>query len=178
MDRPDKAKNFADDAAKDGYRDVKLTLLYPKSDPQAEKAMNLVRDQVKEAGILLDLQPMDTAALRDAVEKTQNYDLAYYHYDFTSEAYSLKPLFEQGNYLNYPPEAQLQAKFIEMLSHRDFSEIERPAHHIHGIFQTKVPFIPLWQLDTVVVYSNNLKPGPIDPLLLFPGVEEWRLEKK
>ena len=41
-----------------------------------------------------------------------------------------------------------------------------------------MPLIPLWQLDTVVVHHATLKPGPIDPLLLFPGVEEWRLEKK
>ena len=140
--------------------------------------MTLLRDQVKEVGILLDLQPMDTAALRLAVENTHNYDLAYYHFDFGSEVYSLKPLFEPGNYLNYPPDAQLQSKFGEMVGHRDFSEIQRPARHIHGIFQTQVPFIPLWQLDTVVVYTGSLKPGPIDPLLLFPGVEEWRLEKK
>jgi peptide/nickel transport system substrate-binding protein len=178
LDRLDKAKTFADLAAKDGFRDVKLTLRYPQNDSQAEKAMTVLRDQVKEVGIILDLQKMDAVAMRNAVEQVRDYDLAYYHYDFASEVYSLKPLFEQGNYFNYPPDAQLQAKFGDMLGHRDFSEIQRPARHIHGIFQTQMPFVPLWQLDTVVVYSSNLKPGPIDPLLLFPGVEEWRLEKK
>jgi hypothetical protein len=99
---------------------------------------------------------MDTAALRDAVEKTQGYDLAYYHFDYASEAYSLKPLFEQGNYLNYPPNSQLQAKFGEMLSHMDFSEIQRPARNIHGIFQKQMNYLHYNIKNTLIGKSDIL----------------------
>jgi peptide/nickel transport system substrate-binding protein len=181
FDRPDKAKDFADQAAQDGYKDMKFTLVFPKGDAQVAKAMALIHDQMKEIGIEIELKPLEPAELRETVEKTQSYDLAYYHYDYPSELYWLKPLFEQGgklNYMNLPIDSELESLFGKELSHRQFSEMQRPAQSIHGIFQEKMPFVPLWQLDTVAAYHNSLKPGAIDPLLLFPGVEEWRIEKQ
>jgi ABC-type transport system substrate-binding protein len=175
------AKDKADDAAKDGYKDVKLTLVFPKNDAQVAKAMGLVRDEMKEIGVVIDLQPLEPAALRETVEKTQSYDLAYYSYDYSSELYSLKPLFEPGGkhkYMNLPINGQLESLFGQALSHRQFSEVQRPTQSIHGVFQNQMPFIPLWQLDSLAAYHNSLKPGAFDPLLLFPGVEEWRMEKK
>jgi len=68
--------------------------------------------------------------------------------------------------------------FGKQVSHRQFTEMQQPAQLIHGLFRTKMPFIPLWQLDSLAAYHNSLRPGTIDPLLLFPGVEEWRMEKK
>jgi ABC-type transport system substrate-binding protein len=181
FDRADKAKDFADQAAQAGYKDVPLTLAYPKNDAQAARAMALVRDEIKDIGIQIELQPLEPAALRDTVEKTQIYDLAYYHYDYPSDLYWLKPLFEQGgklNYMNLPTDSELERQFGMELSHRQFSEMQGPARSIHGIFEAQMPFVPLWQLDNLAAYHNSLKPGTIDPLLLFPGVEEWRMEKK
>jgi len=181
FDRPDMAKDFADQAAQAGFKDVKLSLVFPKNDAPAAKAMGLVREQMKDIGVEIDLQPLEPAALRETVEKTQSYDLAYYYYDYPSEIYWLKPLFERGGKLNYmgvPADSELESYFGKQLSHRQFSEMQQPAQLIHGLFRTKMPFIPLWQLDSLAAYHNSLRPGTIDPLLLFPGVEEWRMEKK
>jgi peptide/nickel transport system substrate-binding protein len=180
LDRLDKAKHFADQAGAEGYKDLKLGLLYPKNDAPAAKAMAMVRDAMKEIGVEIDLQPLDLASLREAVEKTQNFDLAYYRYDYSSEVYWLKPLFEPGgkyNYMNIPADSLLDHLFGEALSHRQFSEVQTSTRSIHGLFQTQMPFIPLWQLDAQAAYHKSLKPGPMDPLLLFPGIEEWRMER-
>jgi ABC-type transport system substrate-binding protein len=160
---------------------VTLSLAYSKNDADAAKAMTLIREEMKDIGITLDLQPLEPAALRETVEKTHSYDLAYYYYDFPSAVYSLSPLFEPGgkyNYMNLPIESRWERSFKQALSHRQFSEIQHDTQLIDVLFQNEMPFIPLWQLDSLAAYHNSLKPGPIDPLLLFPGVQEWRMEKK
>jgi hypothetical protein len=42
----------------------------------------------------------------------------------------------------------------------------------------KMPFIPLWQLDVLVVRQEDVRTVPFDPLLVFTDVEQWKLEKK
>jgi peptide/nickel transport system substrate-binding protein len=180
LDRADKAKQFAALADKELVKKLSLTVLYDKGDAAAAKALALLRDQVKaEIGTELQLEARDPAALRDAVEKSRNYDLAYYHFDFASDSYWLKPLFDQPvNWFNYAPDSQLERYFGQVLSHRDFSEVEGEARSIHGHFVHQMPFIPLWQLDTVVAFHSSLKPGSIDPLHPIAGIEAWRMEKK
>jgi peptide/nickel transport system substrate-binding protein len=180
LDRGDKAKQFAARADKDLIKKINLTVLYDKSDAAGAKALSLLREQVMaEIGVELQLEAREPAALREAVEKSRNYDLAYYHFDFASDSYWLKPLFDQPvNWFNYPTDSQLERLFGQVLSHRDFNEIEGEARSIHGHFVLQMPFIPLWQLDTVVAFHNSVKPGSIDPLHPFAGIETWRMEKK
>jgi ABC-type transport system substrate-binding protein len=164
-----------------------LSLKYPNNDIQVGKAMEALRAQLqKELGITLKLQALPPAALRLDVEGTQRYDLAYYHYDYGSEMYWLLPLFQPTgigginctNYFNYVNDGALMAQFQQINVRCDFKEVQKCDHVLHGMFFDKMPFIPLWQLDTFAVLHPNLQTVPFDPLLVFSDVERWALEKK
>src|SRR5262249_46793106 len=103
-----------------------LKLKYPKGDPILEKALEDLCAQVKSStGIGLELSPCDPIQLRQDVERTQSYDLAYYHYDFPDETYWLGPLLG--------PRAAGGDSNIFNFTDTDEKEIQRPletvTHH-------------------------------------------------
>jgi ABC-type oligopeptide transport system substrate-binding subunit len=122
--------------------------------------------------------------LREAVELTHTYELAYYHHDYPSEAYWLWPLFDPrglengGNYLGYANDAELERWFREAMGHRHFPKVQEYTRLIHGAVESKMLLIPLWQLDTVVALHRNLKPTALDPLTVFTDIEHWRLDHR
>jgi ABC-type oligopeptide transport system substrate-binding subunit len=131
-----------------------------------------------------ELLPVDPHALREDVEKKKDYDLAYYSYDYPSESYSLGSLLDQNNYFNFRDEGafELQSLFNQIQNHRDFKELKTLTQAVHDRFINRsMPFIPLWQLDTFIVHTRSLSISPKDikdPLLVFPGVEDWVLERQ
>jgi peptide/nickel transport system substrate-binding protein len=172
-------------AAGAAMEEAELSLKYANNDMQAGKAMEALRGQLLEQiGIKLKLEPLPPADLRLAVEGTQRYELAYYHYDYGSEMYWLWPLFKPSgvgtgtNYLNYLNDGALTAQFLQINVRCEFKEVQKCNHVLHGMFFDKMPFIPLWQLDTFAVLHPNLQTVPFDPLLVFSDVERWTLEKK
>ena len=86
-----------------------ISLKYHDDDPRVAEAMKAVQDQVKkEIGIDLDLQPLPPKKLREDVEGSHNYELAYYHYDYPADAFWLWPLLDPhatgthgSNFLGY-----------------------------------------------------------------------------
>ena len=194
----DVAKSRIEKAREAGLTNLKLSLKYPNDDPRVEKAMQAVREQVqKEIGVELELQALPPHELRDAVEGAHAYDLAYYHYDYPTDAFWLWPLFDpqaretrDSNYLGYYTDSGLQQQFGEVLAHRDFPQVQKATHVLHELIFDRMPFIPLWQLDTHIAGSKDLqfdthvaltpdlKAVPFDPLLVFTDIDRWRLEKK
>jgi ABC-type oligopeptide transport system substrate-binding subunit len=121
------------------------------------------------------------------VERTHNYELAYYHYDHPSEAYWIAPLFDLdpgatgsngSNYLGFI-DGELQSMFVQAQNYRDFNEVRQATNIIHRMLYEKMPLIPLWQLDTFLAHRNgvNLERADIDPLLIFNDVEHWTKER-
>jgi ABC-type transport system substrate-binding protein len=170
-----------------------LTLKYPDNDPRIEKACEDIRDQVaKNAGINLQLLARSPRQLATEVEGDFDYQLAYYHFDYGSDAYWLWPMFNPerqalepygGNFLGYHNDGALVKKFRLAMNHREFSKVQEYTREIHELLYEKMPFIPLWQLDTLVVLNQDLKPvglepKRVDPLHLLSNVEEWKLENK
>ncbi len=41
-----------------------------------------------------------------------------------------------------------------------------------------MPLIPLWQLHRHLAVHPQVAAVGLDPLLVFPNIEEWRLESK
>ncbi|HLN30742.1 MAG TPA: ABC transporter substrate-binding protein [Gemmataceae bacterium] len=174
----------------------KLTLKYPKvgedDDPTIASACAAIHDQLHEVGIEVELQPRTPHELRHDVEVLHDYDLAYYHYDYPDESYCLWPLFDngavgqgEGNYLGYQNDSNLQSLLHSAMNHRQLAKVQEVAHQIHILMYERMPFIPLWQLDTHLAIHDNLKiPGltdesastsSIDPLLIFDNAQRWRL---
>jgi ABC-type transport system substrate-binding protein len=182
----DVAKSHIEKAKEAGLNGVKLSLKYPNDDPRVKTAMEAVKEQVqKEVGVDLDLQALPPRQLREDVEGAHDYELAYYHYDYPTDAFWLWPLFDPratdtrgSNYLGYRNDAALEKQFGEVLARRDFPQVQKATHILHELVFDRMPFIPLWQLDTHVAMSRDLKTVPFNPLLVFTDIEQWRLEKK
>jgi peptide/nickel transport system substrate-binding protein len=167
----------------------KLSLKFPDDDPRVKRACEAIRDQVAALGIglQLELEPKPPRQLHDEVEVGHDFELAYYHYDYPTEAYWLWPLFNPNakaldrggkNFLGYQNDGQLESLFIRSMAYRDFQEVQRLTQEIHAYLHQKMPLIPLWQLDTHLAIHDDLKPVRLDPLLVFTDVEQWKLEKK
>ncbi|HTU17098.1 MAG TPA: ABC transporter substrate-binding protein, partial [Gemmataceae bacterium] len=162
-----------------------LTLKYPQDQPGLDEAMKDLCGQVKAlTGIVLEPTPCDPYQLREDVEQRQNYDLAYYHYDFPDESYWLAPLLgppprTAGNknmfQLANPTITDVLAK---MESYRDFTEVRKCQWELHQQLRKEMPFIPLWQLDPLLAYRRNVRPAALDSQLVFRNIEEWRMHHR
>jgi ABC-type oligopeptide transport system substrate-binding subunit len=166
-------------------KNLSLTLKCPADDPQVGLAMDALAAAVKkEIEVDVKVERMAPRDLRVAVEETHSYDLAYYCYDFPSDAYWLWPLFDpagieprQGNYLGYVDDT-LGRYLGQMKDRRDPRELQKLAYFAHQRIFEKMPLIPLWQLDRHIAYAAGIKPVPFDPLLVFGDVDRWRKEMK
>lgn len=162
---------------------ARLTLLYPSGDPRLAKAMEALRDQVRATtGVELEPKAMEPHQLREEVEVSNAYDLAYYHYDFPDETYWLKPLLGspgggRENYLGAqggPALNQLQ----EAMARRQFAEVRKHTWLAHAQLLQEMPLVPLWQLDPLAALSADLEAVPFDPLLVFPDVDRWSVQRR
>ncbi len=173
------------EGVRQSLRKVRLTLKYPDGDEAVKDACTRIRDQVQSAtGFEIVLVPRTRRELHKDVELEHDYDLAYYSYDYPSEAYCLWPLFnpdsrarERGgsNFLGYHNDGSMESWFHRALGHREFAKVRECTHKIHAEMWAKMPLIPLWQLDTVVAVHKDLTPVRMDPLLIFTDVERWKL---
>jgi ABC-type oligopeptide transport system substrate-binding subunit len=191
---PDEAKAQARQAVKQAGEPITLKLKYAAHDQATRAALQYLCTSVNnelriDDKTFIELQAVEVAAtqLREDVEKSHNYQLAYYHYDYPSEAFWLAPLFDSratdingSNYLGYTDDGDLQAQLARAQSRRDFSEVQQSMRLVHRMLEQKMPLIPLWQLDTFLAHrqSLNLKDASVDPLLIFNDAEEWKLDRK
>ena len=177
----DRAKNLSVGVEKPAG----LTLKYPQGDTAVDEAMKDLCAQVKSlTGVVLSPTPCDPYQLREDVEGTQNYDLAYYHYDFPDESYWLAPL------LGPPPGGDGSKKMFRFTnadlakllagteSYRDFDMVAEYQWLIHKLLLKEMPFIPLWQLDPLLAYRRDVQPAALDLQLVFRDIEEWRLRRR
>jgi ABC-type transport system substrate-binding protein len=183
----ERAKNLAEQAKQllGGY--PRLTLKYPDDDPDVATACQAIRDQVQAlTHITLDLQARAPRDLWADVQESHDFDLAYYHWDYPSEAYWLWPLFdpratERGglNFLGYTNDSALEQLFRKTMARRDFARVQDFTYQVHRHLYDMMPLIPLWQLDSFVAVHDSLKTsGDFDPAHIFSGVEKWTLEKR
>jgi peptide/nickel transport system substrate-binding protein len=188
----EKARSFLGAAQKDGIVKVELTLKYPNDDPHVEMACREIARQLAALGesvqcpVTLKLIGLPPHQLREALER-RDYQLAYHHVDYGSEAYWLWPLFDNSpqalaeggsNYLGYANDGVLVSLFRRAMAHRDFSRVRELSHDIHARLFETMPLIPLWQLDTHLAVHPDLTPSQLDPLLVFGGVAHWKLKER
>jgi ABC-type oligopeptide transport system substrate-binding subunit len=178
------------DAARKKVPPMPLTLKYPDGDPVLDKAMEALRAQVREAtkdatgnfaGIELQLEKRDLRGLKEDVEVLQSYDLAYTYYDFPAETFSLWPLLGAGkdgsNAFGFT-HPEVETILQDLRGHRHFEDVQRCAQQLHEILFQEMPMIPLWQLDPLLAWHRAVKPGRLDPLLVFPDVDQWKLDPR
>jgi ABC-type oligopeptide transport system substrate-binding subunit len=166
-----------------------VELKYP-DDESTRQACEKIRDQVHaiQPNIEIALVPRSVRQLHDDVENTNDFQLAYYYYDFPDDLYSLWPLLNPNSYLGYQNQngqnqnaATLQTQLQDVFTHRDPASIREAMHRIDDLLHDEMPLIPLWQLDTHVAIHNDLKidrPEALDPAQIFADVARWRLGDK
>ncbi len=177
---PDKARTLSH-----GAKVGTLKLKYPSGDPVLEEAMKGLAANVKEfTGIELELAPCSAYQLREDVELTQDYDLAYYSYDFPDESFWLAPL------LGPPPGTDgdksafkfAQSSLLNLLAkegnYRNFAEFRLYQCQIHALLNEEMPFVPLWQLDPLLAYRREVQPSALEASQVFVDVEQWRVRYK
>lgn len=165
-----------------------LTLKYPAGDKTLDEAMKALCDAVKKElpQVTLKPEPRPAHALREEVEVTHNYELAYYHHDFVDETLWLYPLLGPHgraagaeNYLGYT--GSLLGDVQAAMTQREFVEVRKLAHMIHLQFlERDMPMVPLWQLDPLCAYEKRLMDfdSAADPLPWFHEVERWRVRPR
>jgi ABC-type transport system substrate-binding protein len=176
---------------KDGLKEVELTLKYPNDDPRVDLACREMARQLAVLGegakcpIPLKLLALSPDQLRHDLER-RDFELAYHHHDFASEAYWLWPLFDSraealrpggSNYLGYH-DADLEGMLRDQMAQRDFARVRKLSHDVHAHLVALMPFIPLWQLDTHIAVHPDLTPIRLDPLVIFGDVAHWRLKTR
>jgi ABC-type oligopeptide transport system substrate-binding subunit len=166
-----------------GVRELRLTLKYPSGDKQLAAALGELCEKVNKElpGVKLVLEERAPQALREDVEQTHSYDLAYYSYDFPDESYWLEPLLGASgpggreNYLGY--NGSLVGKIQSAATLRHFTQVREYAHAIHRqMLASEMPFIPLWQLDPISAFRKGRVQRPaLDPNRPFTEVQRWRV---
>ncbi len=178
-----------------------LELKYP-NEPAVEKAMGFLKKHLETElpGLTLTLKPVTLYNLQVDVAKDREYDLAYYWYDYPDPTFWLWPLLDPRsaqvggpNFLGYTGGGgRLEQMCRNALNHRNFKDVQEITHTIHQVFvQQEMPFIPLWQLDRHIAFSNAVQmldgtrkldlsgsTPEIDPLRLFGTVEFWKVARK
>jgi ABC-type transport system substrate-binding protein len=156
-----------------------LTLKYPKGEKDVATAMEAIKRQLKDTlGLEIELKETEPRLLHDQVE-AGTYDLAYYRYDYPSEAYWLWPLFHiDGNILGYTNDGSLESLLSQAMSRRDFAKVQEFAHLIHNYVHDRMLIVPLWQFGSYIAVRDTFETPALDPLHVLGDVEHWTLRGK
>jgi ABC-type transport system substrate-binding protein len=158
-----------------------LNLVYPQGDKAVEEAMKAIAEQLTTLGAQIQLQPADAHDLRDKVEGKSGYDLAYYYYDFPSEAYWLWPLFHPDGWIfgsGKTNDEMLESRCRFAMGRRDPVELQKLTYDIHNQLKKEMWIIPLWQLGSYVALKEDIQTPPLDPLRVLADVGNWRRAPK
>jgi peptide/nickel transport system substrate-binding protein len=185
LDQPDLARSLIDPRRKP----VALELKYPADDPAVERACQMMQKQLEElkAGVTLKLKAEPPAELRRRVESENDFQLAYWHYDYPDDWFSPAGLLDpkatglgNRNFLGYVPPPDFDAVLARCQNRRDFAEVRKAMQRLHDVFVKEMPFIPLWHLDTHLLIHAGLETvppaGQLDPLAPFTHIERWTLK--
>ena len=168
--------------------DLRLAVL--AEDQHAVEACNLIKEDLKKAGINVTVAPTPANSL--FVEMTKpvpEFDLLYTTWDFGNENFNLRPLLDvvgsngQGaNFMGYqlppmPQDPTLMRFLGNALTNRDLENARRQMYSIHKHMVENAIIVPLYQLDKHVAVHRSLDQYErFHPVYVFDGVEKWVLK--
>jgi ABC-type transport system substrate-binding protein len=172
-----------------------LTLKYPAADLTIELAMNQIRRDLEAVGFQIRLDPRLPNALINDVAEKHDFELAYWRIDHDNILFNVASLFDPSaaamneggsNIFGYAPQPLTQL-FVDLRNEQIGDRIWKLQHRIHQTLATDVAMIPLWRLDSFVVYSRRLHGRtpdgktvdlPVSSRTVFRRGEEWFLESE
>ena len=168
-------------------------LKYPEGDPCVKAAMEAICKQWADVleGFKAEAVAVKPRDLRKDVE-TGHYQIAYYHFDFQDETYSLEPLLARrpnrqnlnifGAEVSTKEAVNVETALQDARAHREFDKLKQDAWKVHENLYYSMPFIPLWQLDTHIAIHRSVEHpdirGLADPLLIFREIERWSIKRE
>lgn len=194
---------------------TRLRLTYDKEDPRAKAVCDLIKAQIEQGTQNKDGKPILEIELKDLPAKDyrvklhleHDFDLALATFDYRDDLYSLAGLLDPEavgpdggrggrNFLGYltggtnPTDGDRRLRRLneEARQSRDFSKkVQQKTWDIHALFNQRVPFVPLWQLDRAMAVHKDLEmffespdtpvtADQLDPAVVFTGVEMWRVK--
>lgn len=194
-----------------GNRTTRLRLTFLADNPKNGQVCDAIKTQIEQASVnkagkplvTIDLVPLPAKEYREKVFIEHDYDLTLTTFDYRDDLYSLASLLDpeaaerQGrNFMGYLAQGtnpadgdrRLRKLLDDTKQYRDFTkQVKDKTWDIHALFNQRVPFIPLWQLEHYAVIHRDLElffdnpeapvpPDRIDPAILFTGIEMWRLK--
>jgi peptide/nickel transport system substrate-binding protein len=190
-----------------------LKLVYPAGDSSAKPACERIKVQVeslfKDAPpanrLTLAVEPLAPRDFVRHVETEQRYDLAYLPFDYPDDwhpfglAAYLDPdaaVRDGRNVTGYlapgtNPDADdraLGAELAAFREHRDYTgDLVPRAARVQALFNDRMPFVPLWQLDRHALVASQLKivvddagavvpAALLEPNRLFHNPARWRMD--
>lgn len=170
---------------------IRLTLLCPDDTRTQDACRKGIAAMIEAAasGVKIDVKPVPLEELLAQVRQPGQYDLAYLPYDYRSDLYFPGDLLNPSAYggldvLGYHPDPDLEALLRDVRAHTNFAAVRKRMNDLHLALvgpEGRMPFVPLWQLDTPMVLSSKLQlpfpPDRLDPLTVFTEVEEWKLSR-
>lgn len=196
-----------------GNRSTSLRLTFLKDEPKNGLVCDAIKTQIEQASmskagkqlVTIELVPLAAKEYREKVLVEHDFDLTLTTFDYRDDLYSLASLLdpeaselrECRNYMGYlaqgtnPAEGdrRLRKLIDDNRQYRDFTkQVKDRTWDIHALFNQRVPFIPLWQLERYVAHHRDLEiyfdnpnapvpPDRIDPAAVFTGIEMWRLKQ-
>jgi peptide/nickel transport system substrate-binding protein len=191
-----------------GEKVLRLKLVH-FDDQKTGQACQMIKNQIEAASmrgdkpmVQIDTVPLAAEPFRIKIQLERDYDLAYLPFDYRDHLYSLGSFLDPGagerqgrNTTGYlaagsnPTEADRRVRRLmeEIAAHRDFAQIREKTWDLHAMFNQRVPFVPLWQLDRTIVTHRDLEiftefpdfpvnADRLDLATLFNGVEMWKLK--
>lgn len=164
-----------------------LRLLVLAEDIYGVKACEMIKDDLKKAGINVTVVPTPANSLFVELSKpVPDFDLLYTTLDFTNENFNLRPLLDsvgaggQGaNYMGYQlaSDNSLMRYLGNALTNRDLENARRQMYSIHKHMVENAVFAPLYQLDKHVAVHRSLDQYErFHPIYVFDGVQKWVLK--
>ena len=196
-------------------RPTRLRLTFNKDDPKARAVCDLMKTQIEQGTQGADGKPLVAVELKELSAKDyqvklyveHDFDLALATFDYRDDLYSLAGLLDPEavgpdggrggrNFLGYltggtnptDGDRRLRRLIEEARQSRDFSKkVQQKTWDIHALFNQRVPFVPLWQLDRYMAVHKDLEmffdspdapvsADQLDPAVVFTGVEMWRVK--
>jgi len=157
-----------------------ISLKFKKGDQKTVEACVRMAELMKAAGIETHVEKKIEGDLLREVYDEHDFDMAYWQYDF-DETWDACPLLDPdatqtggSNFMGYRY-APLCELFRELAHEPDPQRWLTIGKAIHRMTHDDLAIVPLWQLDSYLVYSAKLHDVKIHPYYVFAFPERWSI---
>ncbi len=181
---PDKAKQLLKEANWDASR--KFGVVYTSGDRQTDAYMAIVQQQLKDAGVSIDLQPVDAVEYSRRTVTDSDFDMAvvaggvYAQDPNVSAKYFESANFTPtgGNYAHYS-NPKVDDLFKQGRTTGDRAQRKQIYTQVAQILNDEAPWILLWSPNSIFAYNKRLqgfKPPSYATHQVW-NAEEWSIAK-